>query len=134
MDQAPMSSKPFVGRKLELEKLQALHRKAVPSLVVVKGRRRIGKSRLIAEFAAKHPENRLWSFAGLAPQEGMSAQTQRDYFARQLALLLQLPPLTFTDWSDALEHLSLHLRAGDIVLLDEISWMGAKDPSFVSKL
>lgn len=124
----------FVGRTPELERLKALHNKKTPSLVVVKGRRRIGKSRLIAEFAAKCPENKFWSFAGLAPIEGTTAQSQRDHFARQLTLLLRIPPLTFSDWSDALEHLSLHIKPGDIVLFDEISWMGAKDPSFVPKL
>ena len=77
-----MALKPFIGRKQELEKLKALQRKAIPSLVVVKGRRRIGKSRLIAEFASQTPKHKLWSFAGLAPQDGMTAQTQRDYFGR----------------------------------------------------
>ncbi len=42
--------------------------------------------------------------------------------------------MTFLDWSDAFEHLSLHIQPGDIVLLDEISWMGSKDPSFIPKL
>ncbi|MBB71894.1 MAG: ATPase [Legionellales bacterium] len=125
---------PFVGREHEIEHLRVLHSKAIPGLVVVKGRRRIGKSRLIAEFAAMNPQNRLWSFAGLAPAEGMTAQTQRDHFAKQLATHLNIPPLTFTDWSDAFAHLSLHVQPGDIVLLDEISWMGAKDPSFIPKL
>lgn len=124
----------FIGRTNELEKLQALHHKVVSSLVVVKGRRRIGKSRLVAEFARKMGQGRFWSFAGLAPQGGMNAQSQRDYFARQLALQLAIPPLTFQDWSDAFEHLSLHIRPGDIVLFDEISWMGAQDPSFIPKL
>ena len=96
-----MALKPFIGRKQELEKLQALHRKPVPSLVVVKGRRRIGKSRLIAEFASQTPKHKLWSFSGLSPQEGITAQTQRDYFAKQLASFLKMPPLTFQDWSDA---------------------------------
>lgn len=129
-----MTSKPFIGRKQELEKLKTIHHKGIPSLVVVKGRRRIGKSRLIAEFASHYPKNRLWSFAGLAPQEGMTAQTQKDHFARQLASSLKIPPLTFQDWSDAFAHLSLHVKKGDIILFDEISWMGAKDPSFIPKL
>ncbi|MEM7589172.1 MAG: ATP-binding protein [Myxococcota bacterium] len=129
-----MAIKPFIGRKQELAKLQALHRKSLPNLVVVKGRRRVGKSRLIAQFADKMPKHKLWSFAGIAPQEGVSAQHQRDHFARQFASLLKIPPLTFQDWSDAFEHLSLHSQKGDIVLFDEISWMAAHDPSFVSKL
>ena len=105
-----MTLKPFIGRTQELEKLQALHNKRIPSLVVVKGRRRVGKSRLISEFASKNTQNRLWNFAGLAPEEGVTAQNQRDHFARQLATFLKLPPLTFQDWSDAFEHLSLYLK------------------------
>jgi len=42
---------PFIGRKQELETLRRLLTKNVASLVVIRGRRRIGKSRLIQEFA-----------------------------------------------------------------------------------
>lgn len=37
----------FIGRRKELKKLNLLLKKTTASLVVVKGRRRIGKSRLI---------------------------------------------------------------------------------------
>lgn len=122
----------FIGRKNELERLESLRKKK--SLVVVKGRRRVGKSRLIHYFASSYSDNRLWDFAGLAPQDGMDAQSQRDHFARQLAIHLKLPPFTFQDWTDAFEYLSNHIKVGDIILLDEISWMGAKDSSFIPKL
>ena len=129
-----MSSTTFIGRKAELERLKALHKKKTTSLCVVKGRRRIGKSRLISEFAKISGSQTFWSFAGLAPEDGISAQQQRDNFARQLALMLKIPPMTFLDWSDAFEHLSLHIKPGDIILLDEISWMGSKDPILIPKL
>ena len=129
-----MSDSVFIGRKVELGRLQALYKKKAPCLVVLKGRRRIGKSRLIQEFAKTISHQKFWSFAGLAPEEGISAQEQRDYFARQLALMLKIPPMTFQDWSDAFEHLSLHITPGDIILFDEISWMGSNDPSFIPKL
>ncbi len=129
-----MSSPVFIGRKAELEHLKALYKKKASSLVVVKGRRRIGKSRLIVEFAKISSVQTFWSFAGLAPEDRISAQQQRDNFARQLALMLKIPPMTFLDWGDAFEHLSLHIKPGDIILLDEISWMGSKDPSFIPKL
>ena len=124
----------FVGRKVELERLQTLYKKRGPSLVVVKGRRRIGKSRLIVQFAKTIGKHKFWSFAGLAPQDGMTSQQQKDNFAKQLALMLKVPPMTFQDWTDAFEHLSLHIKPGDIILFDEISWMGTKDPTFISKL
>lgn len=129
-----MSDSIFVGRKVELERLHALYKKKTPSLVVVKGRRRIGKSRLVFEFARTLGKQTFWSFAGLAPQGGISPQEQRDNFAKQLSLMLKVPPMTFQDWSDAFAHLSLHIKPGDIILFDEISWMGAKDPTFVPKL
>jgi len=129
-----MTLKPFIGRTLELKKLQDLYRKGIPNLVVVKGRRRVGKSRLIVEFAARNKQIQLWGFSGLAPQEGLTGQNQRDHFARQLATLLKTPPFTFQDWSDAFNHLSLQVKDGDIILFDEISWMSTKDPSFIPKL
>ncbi|MBM3198314.1 MAG: ATPase [Chlamydiae bacterium] len=129
-----MSDFLFVGRKTELERLKALHKKQTPSLVVVKGRRRIGKSRLILEFAKTVSNRNFWSFSGLAPQEGISSQEQRDNFAQQLSFMLKMPPMTFQDWGDAFEYLSLHIQPGDIVLFDEISWMGVRDPTFIPKL
>ncbi len=111
-----------------------LYKKHSPSLVVIKGRRRIGKSRLVQEFAGSIQKNKFWSFAGLAPSGSMTDQDQRNHFARQLATHLKTPPMTFLDWSDAFSHLSLHLRSGDIVLLDEISWMGDLDDTFISKI
>ena len=128
-----MSHSIFVGRKTELERLRDLHKKKKPRLVVVKGRRRIGKSRLILELT-KSIKQKFWSFAGLAPQEGISAQDQRDNFAKQLSLILQEPVIKFQDWTDAFEYLSLHVKQGDIILFDEISWMGSKDATFIPKL
>lgn len=124
----------FVGRAFELERMHALYKRGDPSLVVIKGRRRIGKSRLIAEFARKNCQNTFWSFAGLAPQQGVDAQVQRDHFARQLSFMLKVPAITFLDWSDAFEYLAMQIKPGDILLLDEISWMGSQDPTFVPKL
>ncbi len=124
--------KPFVGRDNELRRLEDLSRSARSSLVVIKGRRRIGKSRLAEEFG----KGKIFlPFSGLAPVKGVTAQDQRDAFARQLAILFNLPPFTFTDWSDAFLHLSRHLtKKPTVILFDEISWMGLKDPTFTSKL
>ena len=124
----------FVGRKVELNRLDSIYKTPTPSLVVIKGRRRIGKSRLIHWFASKQNPHAFWHFSGLAPHGTMDAQSQRDNFAYQLAGHLNLPRFTFTDWSDAFVYLGQHLKPNDIVLFDEISWMGDKDPSFIPKL
>ena len=67
-------------------------------LVVIKGRRRIGKSRLAEEFGRG---KQFLSFTGLAPLKGVTGQDQRDVFSHQLAAVFRLPLQTFTDWSDA---------------------------------
>lgn len=122
----------FIGRERELNLLKQMSNANGPKLVVIKGRRRIGKSRL-AEECAKGKS--FFSFTGLAPTHSLTAQDQRDAFARQFAQNFKVPPLTFTDWSDAFNHLSLHIQhIPTIILFDEISWMGSKDPTFVPKL
>lgn len=124
--------KPFVGRDNELRRLNDLSKSGRACLVVIKGRRRIGKSRLAEEFGK---DKIFLPFSGLAPVKGVTAQDQRDAFARQIATLFHLPPFTVADWSDAFAHLSRHLtRKPTLILFDEISWMGSKDPTFTSKL
>ncbi|HVX01495.1 MAG TPA: hypothetical protein VHA52_13820, partial [Candidatus Babeliaceae bacterium] len=52
-----------------------------------------------------------------------------------LTSLFTLPSLTFTDWTDAFAYLSRYLtNKPTVILFDEISWMGSKDPTFISKL
>ncbi len=124
--------KSFIGRDSELRSLEDLARSGRSCIAVIKGRRRIGKSRLVEEFGKG---KQFVSFSGLAPVKGVTAQDQRDAFARQLTSLFHLPPLTFTDWSDAFAFLTRYLTNETTVLLfDEISWMGSKDPTFLSKM
>lgn len=124
--------KPFVGRTLELRRLEDLLKTERASLAVIKGRRRIGKSRLAEEFG----KGKLFlPFSGLAPIKGVTAQHQRDAFAHQLSLLFHIPTFTFTDWSDGFDRLfRLLSHTPTVILFDEVSWMAAKDPSFISKL
>ena len=75
-----MDEGPFYGRKDELDRLSALIKKKTSSLAVIKGRRRIGKSRLIEEFGKGL--NTL-IFTGLPPTKETTAQTQRNYFVDQ---------------------------------------------------
>ncbi|NQY74018.1 MAG: ATPase, partial [Candidatus Margulisbacteria bacterium] len=57
----------FIGRKVELERLKKLRKKKTASLIVCRGRRRIGKSRLIQEFGNTFPK--FYQFSGLPPDK-----------------------------------------------------------------
>ena len=96
------------------------------------GRRRIGKSRLAFEFAKQYP---FYTFTGLAPITGLSANKQRDEFARQLSEQCNLPKFETNDWGDLFSVLASQVSDQRVIILfDEISWMGNKDPTFLAKL
>ena len=76
----------FIGRKKELKLLNDLLEKKVASLVVIKGRRRIGKSRLIQEFAKN---KKFFAFSGIPPLKQTTQQSQHNEFTKQLSLQIQ---------------------------------------------
>ena len=65
----------FVGREEQLEQLKALWRKPVASLVTCRGRRRIGKSTLIEEFARRN-RVRFIKLEGIEPNPGVNNEAQ----------------------------------------------------------
>ena len=128
-------AKPFIGRDEELEWLDGLWAKPSASLVVCSGRRRIGKSRLIEEFAARSRCTFI-EIAGLAPDEKMTDERQRKNFCASLAEQTGKPEAAADSWPKAFAALADAIRgnARTVVLLDEISWMGGHDSSFPALL
>ena len=124
--------KNFFGRTQELIELRGLLRKNSASFVVIKGRRRIGKSRLVAEFGNN---SKFYNFSGVPPTEDTSRLDQIHEFGWQLAKILGEPPFKDDDWNDVFLRLANCTRQGTVIILfDEISWMGSKDPNFLGKL
>lgn len=123
----------FVGRRAEIGRLEGLSRKRSASLVVIKGRRRIGKSRLVAEFGRQF--DRYYALSGIPPSATTTVQDQLDQFGWQLGRELDQLAFKDRDWNDAFLRLANVAREGRVlILLDEISWMGSKDPHFLGKL
>ena len=122
----------FIGRKKELESLELLLKKQSSSLVVIRGRRRIGKSRLIKEFVS---DKKSWSFSGLPPTPGASKQRQLDLFSAQIAQNLSMPKIEASNWIEHFTFLGQQAKGQKIVIvLDEISWMGSADEDFLGQL
>jgi len=123
----------FFGRKDELSRLEALLDKNTASLVAVKGRRRIGKSALIQEFASRFET--FCQVQGIAPRESISDLDQRKNFSEQLKVAFGAPAVELENWHDAFAQLAALTRSGRVlILLDEISWMASRDPDFAGKL
>lgn len=125
----------FYGRDSDVAELQALWRKRTSSLVVVSGRRRIGKSTLVEHFAALS-KCRFIEITGLAPDGHMTNQTQLDAFCERLARVAGLPEVKVDSWPKAFDllHAAIRGTARTVVFLDEISWMGHYDSSFAAFL
>src|SRR5262245_41401718 len=98
----------FIGRQEELQSLKKLLSKNSASLVVVKGRRRIGKSRLLEEFARLFATSLV--FSGLPPTKLTTAQSQRDEFAGQLLRQTKASDFSKNDWSNLFWELSKYTQ------------------------
>lgn len=126
---------PFYGRERELARLKELTTRKTASLVVIKGRRRIGKSRLAAELARQLSGYTALNFQGLPPTAQFSAEQEREDFAQQISRQLGIPAPRAEDWNTLLWSIADRTKSGRwLIVLDEINWLGSKDPAFLSKL
>jgi len=118
---------------MELGQLRRTARLSKAGLIVCRGRRRIGKSTLIEQFAQEFEH--FYEFQGLAPRAGIGNQHQLANFSRQLADLMHLPALALESWHETFALLA-RLTDGQraLILLDEISWMASRDKDFVGQL
>lgn len=129
-----VTHKKFIGRQKELKILNQLLMKQTASLVVIRGRRRVGKSRLIQEFSQDHHP---LIFSGMPPdpEKKITAQMERDDFAAQLQQFFPGPAIKTDDWNNLFWFLADRTKKGRfVIVLDEISWLGSQDPTFLSKL
>lgn len=121
----------FIGRKKELAQLNSVLNIKSASMIVIRGRRRIGKSRLIKEFIKPFQS---YIFTGLPPNKTTTAQDQRDEFSRQFKTHFSFTS-TSNDWGDLFTLLAKQCMNDRIIIVfDEISWMATGDPQFLGKL
>lgn len=119
----------FIDRHEESRRLDQAARETSAALVVVWGRRRVGKSRLLTEWTARH--------GGLYWVADESAATiQRRYLANQLdAVLPDFARVDYPDWAALLSRLSRDAAAigwhGPLVL-DEFPYLVAQAPELPS--
>lgn len=122
----------FYGREEELDSLMHHWHKFNPSsLITCRGRRRVGKSRLIEEFA-RRSRARFLRLEGIPPGKGVNNQTQLDAVADQIADYTSSPRVSLDNWLSAfaLINRAIDPRVKTVLLLDEISWMGKYDATF----
>ena len=113
----------------------ALWDKRVSSLVTCRGRRRIGKSTLVEEFARRSGGDFI-RIEGRRPEQKLSNEDELATFSRQLSRQSGKILKTPRDWTEAFDLLDECVgdRRRTVVLLDEISWLAHYDASFSDTL
>ncbi len=115
----------FVNREAELRELDAAARHG--GLLVVFGRRRVGKTRLLRRWLEAGDRHGLYSQAIEAQRD---LQIQQVFADLQPQLATQLVPRT---WPELFEILALQARPW-VLCLDEFPYLTAVDPSLPSQL
>ena len=120
----------FVGRESELAALERLYRKDGFQMAVVYGRRRVGKTTLIDEFAKSKPS--LFFTA-----QEKSAVLNLRLFSQAAYAHFDLPASTgaFETWADALSFVAERAKDAPerlVLVFDEFPYAAAAEPSLPS--
>lgn len=123
----------LIGREYECGELERCLESDRSELIIVYGRRRIGKTFLIEQYFEKHFD--FW-FVGV---RGLTTKNQLRRFAKVLKEYSGISSYHFSDWFDAfdalqdyLEHLPADRKR--IVFIDEMPWMDSGRSNFVVAL
>ena len=120
----------FIGRKIELESLEAAYAKDNFQMCILYGRRRVGKTTLINEFIRGKDHISFTAIKGsLSRNLDLFGESVLDYF---------MPGMTgfnFKDIKDIFQIISKNI--GDqklIIAIDELPYLAEADESFLSLL
>lgn len=121
----------FVGRQSEFIQIKnAITDTSKSQMIILYGRRRIGKSRLIKE-AIKNEENILF-FEGI---EGEPTSVQLDQFLNDLSRQTKKVKLAAKNWREAFQGLEEIILTGRwIIFIDELPWLAVEKTSLIAEL
>ncbi len=122
----------FIGRRYEVERLKEIASEPESAIIVVHGRRRIGKTELIEQTFRKR---RLIKFEGLEEQ---NETVQQHEFLRKLGQYTENPlysEITPKSWRHVFELLAQATAKGAwTIFLEELQWMASYDSRLLSGL
>nr|WP_297506314.1 ATP-binding protein [Thermococcus sp.] len=110
----------FVNRKDELALLEELYRSGKKEVLILYGRRRVGKTELVKKFIGDKP-----AIYFLADRDGLKANARRFY--RESAEKLGLPAVEVDDFRKAFELIKLKTPERLVVVIDEFSYLMLSD-------
>lgn len=119
---------PFLNRTREIQRIQRAINSAQEShLLVIYGRRRLGKSTLLQHILREH------DIYYLAPQSDKILQ--RDSLATEIARILPgFHDVDYSTWDALFKNVAFRCQPGTVVVLDEFPYLVAESPELPSIL
>ena len=122
----------FVGRNPELALLEKLYNSKKFEMLIMHGRRRVGKSYLLGHFAKLHRKNTVY-FTGDKSSEKTNVQT----FCDELNKVLHAGDFvnSFEKWSDVYSFLkNTEISERLVIIIDEFTYLYNSNPAYDSGL
>lgn len=122
----------FVGRNHEMALLEKLYNSKKFEMLIMHGRRRVGKSYLLGHFAKLHQKNTVY-FTGDKSSEKTNVQT----FCDELNKVLHAGDFvnSFEKWSDVYSFLkNTEISERLVIIIDEFTYLYNSNPAYDSGL
>lgn len=122
----------FIGRKKELDLLESLYNSGKFEMLILHGRRRVGKSYLLSHFAKNHQKNVVY-FTGDKSSEKSNVQN----FCEELNKVLKAGDFlsSFSTWNDVYSFLkNTEIKERLVLIIDEFTYLYNSNPAFDSGL
>ncbi len=127
-----VTNKNFVGRELEIQQLNEISLQPGARILVVYGRRRIGKTELLEQTFS---HRKLLKFEG---RENRTQLEQMQFVMQQLASYAEEPLLTriaIDDWVEVLKEIAFRTKKGIwTIYFEEVQWLADYKTDFVTAL
>jgi AAA+ ATPase superfamily predicted ATPase len=127
----------FVGRKRELQTLEKLLQSPQAGLLILYGRRRVGKTWLVTHFLEQHQDIHAFYWMATTHNEAYQLRDFSQAILRHDPRLAAppTPDFTFAGWEDALNHLAdivvLNTQS-HLIILDEFTYLLRNEPAISS--
>ncbi len=127
-----MRSDIFIGREKELDYLESLYASNKFEMLILHGRRRVGKSYLLSHFARIHKESAVYFTA-----DKSSEKSNVQNFCKELNRTLGKGDFTraFSQWNEVYSFIdSLEIKDKLIIIIDEFTYLHHSNKAFDSIL
>lgn len=127
----------FVGRHREMQTLESFYQSANAGLLILYGRRRIGKTRLITYFLDQHDQTPTFYWVATTHNEAYQLRDFSQAIMQYDSRMTNAPTadFTFPNWENALNYLADIVALNEephLVVLDEFTYLLRNEPAISS--